>query len=342
MIEQQGSPLIVTADNHILVLEEHERVFIRNLVHEIPPRAISDMNDDVFLSTLALTSRQMPPRLAEKLINFRKRSNMHGALLLRNFLLDDALPPSPSDGKSSLQKLTNISEYTLLAMMLWLGEPIAYADEKEGMLIQNICPVRGQEDRQENTGSVYLEFHTEDGFHPFKPDFVGLLCLRADHEKRAKIATASICHALAKLDATVIARLREPLYRIQVSTSFLKNSSEARYSHFMPILSGDDAEPEMCVDFHAMRALNTEAQQAMNALKQALISVLVEVALVPGDLILVDNRVAAHARTAFQPVYDGYDRWLQRLFVVQDYRRSRELRMHGGHVCAPIMTGEAE
>ncbi|SEM63485.1 hypothetical protein SAMN05444354_12017 [Stigmatella aurantiaca] len=48
------------------------------------------------------------------------------------------------------------------------GKP--YSDEKEGVLIQNICPVAGHEAKQENTGSTYLGFHTEDGFHPDKPD----------------------------------------------------------------------------------------------------------------------------------------------------------------------------
>ena len=53
-------------------------------------------------------------------------------------------------------------------------------------LAQNACvlarrDVPGKEAKQENGGSVLLEFHTEDGFHPYKPDFLGLLCLRSDH-----------------------------------------------------------------------------------------------------------------------------------------------------------------
>ena len=54
--------------------------------------------------------------------------------------------------------------------------------------------------------------------------------------------------------------------------------------------------------------------------------------LAPGDMAILDNRVTAHGRTAFQPRYDGADRWVQRTFVVADLRRSRDHRPHDGYV----------
>ncbi len=56
--------------------------------------------------------------------------------------------------------------------------------------------------------------------------------------------------------------------------------------------------------------------------------------LTPGDLVIIDNRVTVHGRTAFQPRYDGADRWLQRTYVTTDLRRSRDHRPHDGHVLA--------
>ncbi|MFI1226893.1 MULTISPECIES: TauD/TfdA family dioxygenase [unclassified Streptomyces] len=50
--------------------------------------------------------------------------------------------------------------------------------------------------------------------------------------------------------------------------------------------------------------------------------------LTPGDLVVIDNRVTVHGRTAFQPRYDGADRWLQRTYVTTDLRRSRDHRPH--------------
>ncbi|MER6234200.1 TauD/TfdA family dioxygenase [Streptomyces sp. NPDC001616] len=54
--------------------------------------------------------------------------------------------------------------------------------------------------------------------------------------------------------------------------------------------------------------------------------------LTPGDLVIIDNRVTVHGRTAFHPRYDGADRWLQRTYVTTDLRRSRDHRPHDGHI----------
>lgn len=318
-------------------LEDQERNFIRQLAQELPTIDVGHLDDDALLTEIALASKKVPERLARTLIAFRKNSNDYGTLLFRNLPIDETLPPTPSDGRVCRNKTTSISEATLAMLMMWLGEPIAYQDEKEGALIQNVCPVQGQEHRQENTGSVYLEFHTEDGFHPFKPDFIGLLCLKPDHQHIARTGTASIRKILQNLDEQTISLLRKPLYHIRLASSFTKDLTSATYSDLLPILSSDYQEPELCMDGHAMEAITPEAEQAMEALEGALKGALIEVALKPGDLIIIDNRVVAHTRTAFQPQYDGNDRWLQRMFVVQDFRRSRMGRPAGSHVCFPLV-----
>jgi L-asparagine oxygenase len=51
------------------------------------------------------------------------------------------------------------------------------------------------------------------------------------------------------------------------------------------------------------------------------------VVLEPGDLLVVDNNVAVHGRSPFTPRFDGYDRWLQRSFVVTDLAPSAGQRV---------------
>ena len=46
----------------------------------------------------------------------------------------------------------------------------------------------------------------------------------------------------------------------------------------------------------------------------------------PGDLLIVDNNLAVHGRTPFEPRFDGTDRWLQRTFVVTDLAPSAHER----------------
>ena len=64
---------------------------------------------------------------------------MPGALLLRGVPVGD-LPPTPP-APSSAEKLNNISEFALLTVARRLGQPVGYAPEHGGDLVQNISPV---------------------------------------------------------------------------------------------------------------------------------------------------------------------------------------------------------
>ncbi len=320
---------------YALELTDKESSSLEAVLEDLP--SINGRNcEDSSVTTAELCSKYIPERLAKLLIQFRKQSNHHGMLLIRNLPIDRDLPSTPDDGGVSSEKMSSISEYVLLTLMLHLGEPIAYEDEKNGALIQNICPVPGKEMAQENTGSTYLEFHTEDAFHPYKPDFLGLLCLRPDHNHLAVTAVASIRRALSLVPGKVQHILRQPLYRIRLSSSFLPDVDHPVFSQPMTVLAGDVLEPELSVDFYGMEAMTYPAQLALKTLKEALLKVTVESRLEKGELLIVDNRVAVHARTSFQPKYDGHDRWLQRLFVVHDFRRSRASRPGGSHICTSL------
>ncbi len=332
---QLQEDVVKLSPSYMIELTADEQATIQAVIERLPSLDLLSVTDDL-ITEIELAHRDMPERLAQALINFRRLSNDYGTLLIRNLPLDPYLPLTPQDGRKAPDKLSWTSEYSLLLLMTYLGEPIAYADEKEGLLIQNICPIMGQEQRQENTGSTFLEFHTEDGFHPHKPDFLSLICLRSDHDLQAKTASASIRRAIRTLPAKILAILREPHYHIRLASSFCKSAESHVYCAPMPVLSGDFLEPDLCVDFYAMEALNPIAALALDYLKEELQKVVIEWTLMPGDMMIVDNRVAAHARTAFQPRYDGKDRWLQRLFVVQDYRRSRASRSLGGRVCTSL------
>ena len=50
-------------------------------------------------------------------------------------------------------------------------------------------------------------------------------------------------------------------------------------------------------------------------------------ALAPGDFIFVDNYKAVHGRKPFKAHYDGTDRWLKRVNITRDLRKSRDGRL---------------
>lgn len=325
----------------IIELTDSERESMKEILSALPPLDLTSVNESI-LTEIQIASQKFPRRVSEQLFRFRRNSNRFGTLLFRNVPCDAELPPTPKDGRLSRDKTCFLSEYTLLSMMLFLGEPIAFEDEKEGLLIQNICPVKGMENQQENTGSVFLELHTEDGFHPYKPDYLGLTCLRADHDQIAQTVTASILNVLHKLPSTAVVLLRQPLFKLKLSPSFTHDYNDGtEYSKVLPVLSGSIFEPDMCLDYYLMEGTSREAQWALDILKRELLKVMVSIVLVPGDVIIVDNRMAVHGRSTFKPRYDGKDRWLQRMFVTQDFRRSSFSRAQDKFICTPLSIEES-
>ena len=99
-----------------------------------------------------------------------------------------------------------------------------------------------------------------------------------------------------------------------------------------PVLNGDADDPDLRVDFHASHPVDDDAHKALAMLRDSFETVVETLWPAPGDLVLLDNRIAIHGRTCFKPHYDGRDRWLHRTFIHVDHRRSRASRAGGGFV----------
>jgi L-asparagine oxygenase len=295
----------------------------------------AQLDSERAMAAMALAGCALPSRLIEALVAFRCSGNAYGTLVVANVPIDGDLPPTPVDGSLLDWHAVPVATVAQLAVSSHLGDVIGFADEKQGQLVQDVIPVVGAEECQENTGSAFLELHTEDGFHPFKPDFLTLLCLRPDHGGTAYTMTGAVAPILPKLSRVCVEMLRRPLFRIRHSSSFARMGSDG-FSEPVAVLSGPPADPELVADFHAMEPMTLAARWAIEELETVLGGALVAQVLEAGTLLIVDNRAAVHGRTGFTARYDGTDRWLRRCFTTADLRRSRGCRPAGSRVCAPL------
>ena len=104
-------------------------------------------------------------------------------------------------------------EFSLLTVGRVLGRPVGYLPEHGGDVVQNISPTRRNADRQVSTSSKsMLEFHTEAAFHPHRPRYLLLLCLRGDPS-----AATTLCSIAAVLD-TLSPRSRAVLFQSRFTT----------------------------------------------------------------------------------------------------------------------------
>ena len=92
----------------------------------------------------------------------------------------------------------------------------------------------------------------------------------------------------------------------------------------VPILTENGHGLEMRVDPAYMTvAGNGEVYDEVTGFCQAIDEHLTDVALQPGDLLIVNNRRAVHGRRPFRPTYSGHDRWLKRVNVARDFESRR-------------------
>jgi L-asparagine oxygenase len=156
--------------------------------------------------------------------------------------------------------------------------------------------------------------------------------LRSDHDAIAETIYASITHALPLISATHRDLLFQPFYQTGIDYSFGNIQTLQGKSPVMPVLYGNREDPFLNYDEDLMKAMTLEAEAALEALKEAIASVYQGIKLEVGDLLCIDNRRTVHGRSPFKPRYDGFDRWLQRSFVVRDLGSSAKDRLPGERI----------
>jgi hypothetical protein len=285
-----------------------------------------------FVRAAGHAGRHLPAIVHDALVDFADDTHRSGAMLLRGLPVG-ALPGTPPTPATPAGK-DFVSELTLLSVARRLGQPVGYEPEHGGDLVQNIVPTMSTIDRQVSTSSkVQLMFHTEAAFHPHRPRYLLLLCLRGDPAARTTLS--SIFEVLPQLDPDVVDVLFDARFRTAVDESYLDGRSNV-VGPPMSVLSGDRQRPTMIFDADLMTGVDERANEALQVLGEATHACHTSVALESGDLLIVDNNVAVHGRSPFVARFDGSDRWLQRTFVVGDLassaadRRGRIITTHFG------------
>jgi L-asparagine oxygenase len=214
-----------------------------------------------------------------------------------------------------------------------LGEPLSYRAEKSGVLVQHVYPVESQKNAPSNESSAStLSLHTEIALsvenlsNPARidsPDFVLLLCLRADPNRRAATLIAAVDDLCAHLSGSELSTLQDARFELRAPYSFTPAHVEQPWLGPVRILDDTNGKRVAAFDLACgCRGMDREAQKALEQLKVAATSMAAttQVYLESGDLLILDNQRCAHGRTSFPAGFDGRDRWLQRMYV----RRSLE------------------
>ena len=315
----------------------------------------SSSDDEGLLREIAIVCHELPGRLREAIAEFRAE-DCQPALIVRGHRPDQhRVGPTPEDWRRRTSRSLP-EEIQLLMYASLLGEPFAWRTQQDGHVVHEVFPMQRDESAQLGTGSrELLTWHSEDAFHPCRADYLLLFAIRND----ARVATTIGVLDRSLLDESTLNTLIERRFIIRPDDSHLPgNNSTADAAsvatsaaasvtasftaiaamHHNPepvaVLSGHRDSPYLRLDPYFMATADGDdaARHALDAVIAAIDTNLYDCVLQAGDLLIIDNMRAVHGRRPFAARYDGTDRWLKRVNVTRDLRRSRELRKDGSRL----------
>lgn len=279
--------------------------------------------DPLFLLQARAYAGQLPVSMLRRLNHFRLKEDHNGSLLISGFdIEDEEIGPTPYSTGKEIDVQSGLREgFMLMLLVSFIGESFGWANQRNGALINNILPLKDHAEEQLSTGSlVELDWHTEEAFHSCRADYLALMCMRNPDQIPTMIG--SIQDAQISRESKKI--LFEPRFIFLTDKNFEGNGSFVPE----PVLYGSFDTPYVKIDPSFMEAVkgDQEAEEALAEIVNAIKNVLYEQVLNQGDILLIDNHRIVHGRKAFQPRFDGTDRWLKRVNITADLKKSRELR----------------
>jgi L-asparagine oxygenase len=281
-----------------------ERASVEYAVHQFVPPYRPDAYH-AFMEGCREAVRHLPAAVQR----WRHQASRAGLALLRNVPVGLVLPPTPReriDGDAPAMWADAVAG----VFGTLLGTVFTIDGKSAGRHIHDIFPVQGDECTQLGSSQAELIWHVEEAFHPLRPTWLALLCLRGDRAVTTRVALAR--HLT--LSPSLVAKLRERRFKILVDETYGSLGVAAFVT--TSILAGPNDDPEIVLD--PAYTLYEDGTQAADvaAVSAAAERAHISVTLDQGDLLVFDNRRAIHARTSFAARMDGSDRWLKRVFIL--------------------------
>jgi Fe(II)/alpha-ketoglutarate-dependent arginine beta-hydroxylase len=327
-----------------LVLNDAEVRDIKALLSDLAGR-YNSTDDPSFLDEATVYAQELPGRVRRHFTRFRLSEPESALCLVSGYPIDDhKIGATPQHWKMRRRRSPELEEEILLVLFgSLLGDCIAWSTQQDGHIVHDILPIKGMEHEQLGSGSEeLLWWHTEDAFHEARGDYLGMTCLR----NIDRVPTTFLPLSAVALPPEVKSTLFERHYTIRPDESHLKkNKSDNRavdetlaeaYSRIermnlapdkIAVLFGSPERPYIRIDPYFMDPVeNPKAQQALDTLVRAIDQQIEDLVLEQGDFCFIDNFQGVHGRKPFKARYDGQDRWLKRINITRDLRRSRSIR----------------
>ncbi|WP_316524272.1 guanitoxin biosynthesis L-enduracididine beta-hydroxylase GntD [Kitasatospora brasiliensis] len=330
-----------TTQRTVLGLTPQEAAQTAELAREVAGR-FGAADDPELVQEAPLLASRLPERVQRFLRAFAL-DQLDGYCTIGGHLVDDRrIGRTPPHWKDETRTHHELPEEVLLVLYAALiGEPFGWKTQQDGHLVNDVFPIPEYENQLLGTGSrKALTLHTEDAFHPYRADYIVLASLRNPDAVPVVIAQADFAR-LPEADLDVLFADR---FRIIPDSSHLPKNNTVRSEADRLVFAGiekivNDREPvsllfgsrlDPLLRFDATHMTPVDGDEEA-ARVFALVNDLLDesrrpCALAPGDFVFLNNHRVVHARGSFAARYDGTDRWLKRINITHDLRKSARFR----------------
>jgi L-asparagine oxygenase len=314
-----ATPLHRSSASHHASLSNHDKQQLVDFVarHCSAPSELTDLQVLALVQRhpLALPSIQPSPEALA--------SNQISHLLIANLPIDSDLPAPPSNGVRPAGKGWQ-SETTLLQLASACGlMSFGYLQEKEGRLVHEISPAANRAGELSSAGSVALGWHSDMGIlrSQWRPEFLFLIGLRNDSAIPTLLADLDDALAVMRQrDASLVEVLRQPHFRIESPASLVWHGGKSLRSEARPLIALHQGFDTIAGNLQTLVTTDPQAQQALEAFKEAVAEVSQPIVIGVGEACLFNNARVLHGRPAIQ----GGPRWLQRVYCRRSLRQLRQ------------------
>jgi len=289
---------------------------------------------DIYAQLKEQAEEVLGASLTRRIKSFVEDRNL-SSLVIRNCPRDHDTPPTPYSGVLSPKStpiacLVSLSLHSLLAI-----NPVVYRGENNGRLFRHVIPSRVSSKHKSSHGSrLRFSYHVDNPDLPLSsepvtdisccPEYLSFFGMRCD--PKISITLVAVDAVVAALPTETLQALSQPIFEIRRPESF---GDDKRSTPNLPnLVRGHNGEWLCRFDAENTYAMNQRAQQALDRLRALVESRQFDEPhlLLPGDFMIFKNQRVLHARDGFEPYNDGADRWLLRLFAVNDLNRVKLAR----------------
>jgi hypothetical protein len=280
---------------------------------------------DAVAHTLGAALLAQLPAATRSMISRSSTYEADPIILFKGLPIDGVIPPTPLDGVNDPCTLPR-AVTTMLTMAGSLGlSLVAYRTMLNWAWIRSVSPTAGHTEKRGSYGSRRsLPLHSEvsqarlpgepgTGVSP-SPDYLILYCVR--NIERAPTTFCLIPEALARLPEHAVAALRRADFVIAGGDSFAPSNvlENVALLRSCPRTGG----LQFRYNGTGIEGRSPAAAEALERLGDLFTdpTLVRSVILEPGDMLLLENRRTVHGRDPFEPRFDGTDRWLLRLYTV--------------------------